>query len=246
MSQNLTPQEPQLADLLSLQKKGIFLSLNCHHIGTIEKFDATQQTAQVSINYKKTYFRPNPQTGANEPQLIDYPVLLDCPVVVLGGGGAGLTFPIAPGDECIVLFNDRDINTWFQGNSSAGNPTPRLHSLADGIALVGVRSLPNVLQDYEEGGSQWFVGDMKVTITDGDLVIETPAGTKVTVNDGNIVVEVDGGTKLVVTSAGKLTITNNLGEFVDALNTLLTTGTAAGFPFVLNPTALAVFQSFKA
>lgn len=245
MSQNLIANEPQLADLLELKKKEFLLSVNAHHIGTIESFDSTKQTATVSINYKKTYYRPNPITGANEPQLVDYPLLVDCPVVCLGGGNARLTFPIAEGDECIVLFNDRDIDTWFRGNSSAGTATPRLHSISDGIALVGVRSLPHVLLGYDDEGSEWSLGDMKLTITDGDLVIETPGGTKITVNDGNIELEVDNGTKMVLTSAGKLTIQNSTGELVGSLYTLFSTGTAAGFPFVLDPTALATLLSFK-
>ncbi len=162
LPQNNAPADPSLKDLLDLLKKDILLSLNAHHLGTIQSFDATRQTANVSINYKKTFYKHNAATGLYDAVLFDYPLALDCPVIVLGGGGGALTFPISAGDECLVLFNDRDLDNWFQGGAGAAVATPRLHSFADGIALVGLRSLTNVLTGYDatravlrngEGGS---------------------------------------------------------------------------------------------
>lgn len=147
--QNLIPNDPSLKDLLDLLSKQIMLNLSCHHIGTVQSFDATKQTASATINYKKTYFQFNASTGLYDPVLIDYPILVDCPVVVLGGTNAALTFPITTGDECLVLFNDRDLDKWFQGGTGASVATPRLHSFSDGIILVGLRSLPKVLTNYD-------------------------------------------------------------------------------------------------
>ncbi len=148
-TQNLIPNEPSLKDLLDLLQKQILLSLSCHHIGTVQSFDATKQTATATINYKKTRFVLDATTGLYDPVLDDYPILVDCPVIVLGGGNAALTFPIEQGDECLVLFNDRSIDKWFSGGMGAAVATPRLHSFSDGLILVGLRSLPNVLEDYD-------------------------------------------------------------------------------------------------
>lgn len=147
--QNLIPNDPNLKDLLDLLQKQIMLNLSCHHIGTVQSFDATKQTASATINYKKTYFQFNASTGLYDPVLIDYPILVDCPVIVLGGANAALTFPITTGDECLVLFNDRDLDKWFQGGTGASVATPRLHSFSDGMILVGLRSLPKVLTNYD-------------------------------------------------------------------------------------------------
>lgn len=149
VQQNLIPNQPSFKDLLDLVKKNILLSLNAHHIGTVDSFDPTKQTASATVNYKKTFFEPNPVTGVYEPVLRDYPVLLDCPVIVLGGGAGALTFPIQKGDECLVLFNDRDLDNWLQGSSNSAVATPRLHSFSDGIILVGLRSYANSLEDYD-------------------------------------------------------------------------------------------------
>ena len=52
---NLVPNDPHLKDLLDYYKKLLKLEFCCHHIGTIEIFDPLNQTAQISINYQKTF-----------------------------------------------------------------------------------------------------------------------------------------------------------------------------------------------
>lgn len=146
---NTFAADPSLTDVLSLHRTGVFASLNCHHVGTVQEFDATNQTARVTINYKQTVRQPNAVTGVYQQVLVDYPVLVDCPVVFLGGSGSALTFPVVQGDECLVLFNDRDFDNWFAGAATGQPATPRLHSFSDGIVLVGVRSLARILSGFD-------------------------------------------------------------------------------------------------
>lgn len=150
IQQNLKPvNEPSMADLLKLFRKNLMLDFACHHIGVIQSFNPTKQTVSVSIAYKKTFFQLNAVTGAYDAVLRDYPLLIDCPAIVLGGGNANLTFPINKGDECLILFNDRDIDNWFQSGQLGPVSTPRLHSLSDGFALVGINSLANSISGYD-------------------------------------------------------------------------------------------------
>lgn len=139
---------PGLPDLLASHKKDIMLNFNCHAIAKIQSFDPDTQTATATINYKKTFFVLD-STGQYVPNQVDYPVLIDCPVVILSGGTAHLTFPISKGDDCLVLFNDRDIDNWFQSGQVGPVATSRLHSFADGVLLVGLRSSQDALSDYD-------------------------------------------------------------------------------------------------
>lgn len=226
-NKNLIPGLGDLNDLINLVKTELKFELNCIHVGTIQAFDAETQTAKASINYKKTFLEPDNASGIGYKQrYTDYAVLADCPVIVLGGGAGALTFPIAQGDECLILFNDRDIDNWFAGSSNSPPATPRAHSFSDGFILVGVSSKANVITDYDPnavalrfGGNSVKIYQDKVTVAVGE----------------NAVLEID--------SAGKLKITNSTGEFVSALITALQTATAAGFPLLAD---LAVLQSFKA
>jgi len=179
VSQNLVPSNPSLQDLLDLVKKDIMISLNCHHVGTIQSFDATKQTATATINYKKTYFERLP-SGLYHAVLVDYPVLIDCPVVVLGGGPVALTFPIAQGDECLVMFNDRDIDNWFQSGQVGPVATSRLHSFSDAILLVGVRSAGKAIAAYDttrgvlrNGETVVGVGESLVKIANATTTLNT-------------------------------------------------------------------------
>lgn len=143
------PLDPQLKDVLDELRRTIFLDLQCHHIGTIQSFNAESQTATVTINYKKTFYRLDEKTKTYLPVLVDYPVLVDSPVICLGGAQASLTFPIAQEDECLVLFNDRDLDSWLQAGGGGPVNTPRAHSFADGVILVGLRSAGKVIADYD-------------------------------------------------------------------------------------------------
>lgn len=153
---NLNKQttEYSLADLVELQRKDIMLGLYAHLPGRISSFNAATQTASVTINMKQVFYEEDPITKRERPVLKDYPRLDDVPVMFLGGSGSTtdahrLTFPIAAGDECILLVCDRDIDAWFAGNNSTFPPSSRLHSLADAIALVGLRSRVSALKNFE-------------------------------------------------------------------------------------------------
>jgi hypothetical protein len=177
--QNVVPNEPTLSDLLNLLKKEIFLDMNCVHVGTIQSFNSSNQTVSASINYQKTLFQLNSTTGLYQPVLETYPTTVNCPLVVLRGGTVSMTFPIAVGDECLLLFNDRDIDNWFtSGATTQGNATGRLHAFSDAIALVGVKSTPNVLTAYDT---------VRALLTNGNVAIGVnPSTNKVRIANTSI------------------------------------------------------------
>jgi hypothetical protein len=143
------PANPDLTDVLELWRKDLMLAFNSHHVGTVRSFDAATQTCTATINYKQTYFQFNEQTAVYTPVLTDYPTLVSCPLIMISGAGGALTMGDPTGQECLVLFNDRDIDNWYAGNSSGAVATSRLHSFSDGIILVGLRSLANALPNYD-------------------------------------------------------------------------------------------------
>lgn len=158
MSKQVGSSEFDLVALFDLSKRDILNSINCHAVGTIQKFDAAKQVAQVTLNYKRYYGDP--------PVVRDYPVLVDCPVVVMQGGQGALTFPIQPGDTCLVLFNDRDMDAWFASGQVVVPETPRTHSLSDAIALVGLRSLKQPIAGYETQKTSLRHGTTRLTLGD--------------------------------------------------------------------------------
>lgn len=165
---NRIPEDPTLRDLLDQVKKEVFLSLNCHAIATVQSVSYTDQTLTATIDYSQTFYKRPGNTGPYVPTLVPYPVLLDCPFISLGGGNGALTFPIKEGDQCLILFNDRDLDNWFSGATSGPVATPRLHSLSDGIALVGL----NDLTDYDGTRVVLKNGDTMIGLGDSLIKIE--------------------------------------------------------------------------
>lgn len=158
---------PGLSSLLDIRIRKGLEDLNCILIGTIESFDSSLQTVSISINYKrkvgeeetKKEKEERERRGEEEKNIfLDYPLLTDCPVAIMSGGDSYLTFPIRAadpdndiqGDTCIVMFCDRDIDAWFDSGQILAPNSTRIHSLSDGIALVGIRSKLNLLETYNE------------------------------------------------------------------------------------------------
>jgi hypothetical protein len=181
LNQNRGTTEPSLKDLLDLHRKTTLLEFNAHHVGIIRSFDAESQTVQATIAYKKTYRVQNNSTGVYENILEDYPILVDCPAVIVSGGLARLETPIQAGDTCLILFNDRDIDNWFKGGQVNELATQRLHSFSDGIALVGIRSLANSFEDYDPTrmALRWKQGshDVRVGVGPQKVLLENEIHT---------------------------------------------------------------------
>lgn len=161
--------QPSLASLVELLQKNIMSVLNCHQVGEIVSFNASNQTAEVSV--KMTY-------KVND-KVLEYPLLIDCPCVVLGGGKGRVTFPITAGDSCIVLFNDRDIDNWFSSGQTMPPRTERKHSFSDAIAIVGVRNMQNKITDYLTTGTELKYGDSTIKLESGKITITNQLSTVV-------------------------------------------------------------------
>lgn len=213
---NRTTSDPSLKDVLDMHKREIMLEMNCHALGIVESFDAQDQTCTIKINYLKTQVVKT-QAGNYEERQFNYPLLIDCPTVIYRGGNAGLTMPITQGDSCLVLFNDRDFDNWFAGNDFAPVATNRLHSISDGIALVGVGSLSSKLENYDSENPHLFNGDTSLKIKSDKILLEN--------------------------STGKLGMI--LAELVDKIIALQTTPAVVGNPSLLDPATIAELNTMK-
>lgn len=101
--------------------------------GIIESFDADNQTAKIRIPLK----RDIRDTDGNETTR-DWPILPAVPVWMPHAGGFHFTLPVVEGDECLVIFLERDVSRWYENGVEQSPETRRLHDISDGIALVGL------------------------------------------------------------------------------------------------------------
>lgn len=128
---------PTLTEVFEYHADKVGAQLRVCSVGEIVAYDPTARTASVSIG--EILELPN---GTRLP--IPYP-LLDVPVVTLQGGGIHLGLPVSPGDECLVVFNDFNLDNWLAAGGQQVPEDARQHDLSDGIAIVGLNSKANPL-----------------------------------------------------------------------------------------------------
>lgn len=147
--------------------------------GIVESFDHVAETLVV---------RPALQIPlTNDDGSVEYvtmPLLLDVPVIFPSGGGFTLTFPIEKGDEVLVVFASRCIDTWWAaGGASNHLGEMRLHDLSDGFAIPGPVSQPRKISGISLNSVQLRSNDgaAYVEVKDGHLVnIVAPGGLVIT------------------------------------------------------------------
>lgn len=116
--------------------------------GIIQKFDPAALTCEVQPAIKG---RVTTEKGI---ELVDMPLLLDCPVVFPRGGNCSLTFPLKQGDECLVVFASRGIDFWWQLGGVQPPPEARMHDLSDGFVIPGPYSQPQKIGNVSTSAVQ--------------------------------------------------------------------------------------------
>ncbi|CRL45415.1 hypothetical protein SGGMMB4_03116 [Sodalis glossinidius str. 'morsitans'] len=95
--------------LLEVLRHTILSQLRVALPGIIQSFDAEAITCTVQPAIKGVI-----SDAQGRAQSVALPLLVDVPVIFPRGGGVTLTFPVAVGDECLVVFADRCIDFWWQ------------------------------------------------------------------------------------------------------------------------------------
>lgn len=102
--------------------------------------------SSVNLVAQTLVVQPSVQGSVTAPdgtaQAVNLPVLVDVPIVWPRAGGFALTFPIAAGDEVLVVFASRCIDSWWQSGSVGVQAEVRMHDLSDGFAILAPTSQP--------------------------------------------------------------------------------------------------------
>lgn len=166
-------------------------SLNCIKIGKITSVNTSNQTVNVQILHKGV-----DSSNLVKRELYDYPLLQDVPFIVLGGGNSYLSFPISVGDNCLLLFNDYEIDRWWDTGESLPANFERKHDISDAFALIGVHSIVDLIQGYSSYVHLKYSDNSSITV--GEVIDVTNAQTNVSgkldVNDditGKAKLEID-------------------------------------------------------
>ncbi len=204
--------------------------LRCAAPGIIQSFDETKQTVVVQLAIKELVFMDTLQS-------IPIPQLGDVPLVVPRAGNFVITVPPKKGDECLIVFADTCIDSWWKSGEETGYPNStgardpmsiRRHDLSDAFAILGTWSQPKKIETYATDCMEirTLDGKNKVQIKDDLIKIVVNENTYIEVKDGEINIkttssinfDTDGDVtiscddKLNIISAGDMSIESTGGE----------------------------------
>lgn len=188
--------------------------------GIVQSFDNVAMTCVVQPTIRFKILDPALRTYTSPTMLKDsagnwawdqMPLLLDCPVVFPGGGGVTLTFPIAKGDEVLVVFASRCIDAWWQQGGIQNQNAVRMNDLSDGFVIPQVRSQPRRLT-VSTSSAQLRSDDGSVLVelnaTAKTLHLAAPNGTTI---DSNVSINGTLSVSGAITSAVSVTAPNVVG-----------------------------------
>jgi len=147
--------------------------------GIITKVNLAENTVEVQLALTQPI-----RDEAGEIEFVEIKPLQDVPLVFPGGGGFTLTFPITVGDEVLVVFASRCIDSWWQSGGTQKPMEPRMHDLSDAFAIPGPRSQPEKISS---------ISSTKVQLRNdaGTSFVEIDATGKITVKKGTTYFSVD-------------------------------------------------------
>ena len=134
-------------------------------------------------------------------ECVERATVASVPVLALGGGDFGITFPLKAGDRGWIEASDRDISLFLQTDDTARPNTLRLHNFADG------RFIPDLMADYDlpaghdgalviqhkSGESALLVSEKSLELKIGDTSITaTEDKIRLTAGGNTLTVDVDG------------------------------------------------------
>lgn len=178
--------------------------------GIVVSVDLAAQTLTVQPAIQGETMLPN-----GKAQRVNMPLLVDVPIVWPRAGGFAMTFPIAAGDEVLVVFGSRAIDSWWQSGGIGPQAEARMHDLSDGFAILAPTSQAKKLDAVS-------TDNLQIRNEDGSVYIEMTPDGDININEpGNININCTSKVTLVCPQTD---ITGN----VKVTGDVLVTGTVTG------------------
>jgi hypothetical protein len=167
--------------------------------------------------------RPTIDLEHSDGQVSECPDIFNVTVVQPSGGGGLLSFPLQVGDNVLIEFSMRNIESWLESDGgSVTENTQRFHDMSDAVAIVGLHTKNNHLKPDPK--------DVVLKFKDNKVVLK---------DDGNVEIH----------SKAKVSITNGQEELIKLLSELIqeisvsTVNTTYGLSPLNNKPALQALKS---
>ena len=193
---------PDLTKLLKTFGRNLADQFNCHRVGRITAFDSNTLICKVKLLDKFIF------NGTEE----DYVEFTNMPLLIYATETAGLTLGNVVGAECLVHFNDTDIDNWLETGEAYAPNSLRQHDFADGfVELRPFDHLAAQKISYDAQGVALYNNGTKVQLKDDGSAVITNGSAVITLSGGNISITGD------VTISGDLTVNKTINATTDVV-----------------------------
>lgn len=133
--------------------------------------------------------------------IMERSAVLNVPCYYPSGSRGGMTFPVAVGDSCLLVFSMRGLDRWKNGDGYPATPdTPRVFDLKDCIAYVGANPFSRSPNSPSNRGLAHSPEDVVLfhnTKTGGEVEVRLKSGGGIEINAPNHFVNVNCKTSTV-------------------------------------------------
>ena len=214
LNNQLLTNQASLYSVLNTLQDTIRYNLNCVKVASVVNFNPDNLVACCKVCNKRLV-----QLKDDGNQVLrDYP-LIYAKVHFFGWKDVGSTFPIIEGMEGVLLFNDRELETWFTTGQSGNLAYNRCHDLSDAIFICGLHSQPNVsLVKYLENCLNIYYKNTNIQLYENEIKINT-----ITTNITSNINQTGNNTIVgILTANGINDTTAATGTFISEDNKLVT------------------------
>jgi len=179
-------KQPTLTDLIRTALDSSLSDVHTCMPGVIESFNESTQTAKVNLSIRRV---KNTRTSEGS-RYVNIPPVINVPVVYPSAGGYSITFPVTSGDEVLVVFSERAIDTWLQSGGVQNPLDRRKHEYTDAIAVIGLHSNTKAISSYATDALEIRTndGNTYISVKPNEVKIDIGGSGGATFNaDGSVV-----------------------------------------------------------
>lgn len=194
------------------QAVDIMFRIRCAIPAIVQSYDPSTNTVEAQPAIRERLVMED-----GSIQYLNLPLLINVPVVFPTSMSAGVTYPINPGDECLVIFSDLAIDNFWTSGSIQNPIEVRRHDLSDGIAIpcclsvTRARGSTGTLR-MAMGNSVVDLSGASAKLSVGDNLVEATASGIRMASGQSYVAVTDNGVSLL-SGDSSITIRNGVMNF---------------------------------
>ena len=160
-------EDPSLSDVIDLHIDAKLQNLHTAMPGKIVSYDFSKNLAKIQPLIKRKY--------RDQPSATNLPIITNVPVMHPRMGKASVRLPIKTGDNGLIIFMERSLDSWIDDGNAVDPLDDRKHSISDAVFYPGMESTKNPMAIPANKNS--------LTVLNDKMMVELKPGGKIKIKN---------------------------------------------------------------